>query len=514
MNINMEKMFDDNDKPYAVLKVKTENINDEERRKLLFEGDARTYFEVEYKVGEVWVYISYYATYLKISHPDFGSTEYMFPIDMKGKKGYELTILNKKTIEDDLVKRLEALENATATGANTGEYGYVVIRTTPVNGATVLIDGDEMEMKTPFVSDKLSIGHHRIRVIKDHYKPYVTIVEIEEGKTINLDVVLEQAFGSLEIVTQPENANIKINRIEKGTTPKTFDRIQAGDYKIELSKKKYQTVVKDVSVNDGETTLVEVEMEKIPTSKSLRKTGWVIRPEIGAGGLEFLGYYNYYFIFYNCFIRHDDYITNDYYGNISISNFSGYDHFNLNTNIGYQFNPYCYLGVSLGLDLNNKASMLSMPICLNPRLYFNDRKTSLYFDIKLGMSINIKSSDCPLNKDSSRGYYYSNNGFEPSTSYEDFITITNNISKISGLTGSFEIGFEHRHSSFAIAFCIQNIYFETSGYNHYYSFSDDNVYTFNDIPTIYNNNIFFYNAESMFYSLMLKYGYTIFGNKK
>lgn len=419
VNINMEKMFDDNDKPYAVLKVKTENINDEERRKLLFEGDARTYFEVEYKVGEVWVYISYYASYIKISHPDFGSTEYMFPIDMKGKKGYELTILNKKTVEDDFVKRLEALENATATGVNTGEYGYVVIRTTPVNGATVLIDGDEKEMKTPFVSDKLSIGHHRIRVIKDHYKPYVTIVEIEEGKTINLDVVLEQAFGSLEIVTQPENANIKINRIEKGTTPKTFDRIQAGDYKIELSKKKYQTVVKDVSVNDGENTVIEVAMDKMQPTRSLRKKGWVLRPELGIGFLELK-------------IKGDEELNYI----IEYIDYDNLSYVDINSNIGFQINPIVYLGIGLGVDLK-ATSMMSMPIYFNPRFYLIDRKISVFVDVKLGAAINIKSYDYGL-------------------SYE---------TKFHGFIGEFEVGLEYKRSSLGFSIGLQSFNIEHGGEN-------------------------------------------------
>ena len=78
VNINIDKMYDDNDKPYAVLKIKTENINDKQRRELGFGGDAQTFFETEYKDGEVWLYISYYATFLKISHPDLSSTEFWF----------------------------------------------------------------------------------------------------------------------------------------------------------------------------------------------------------------------------------------------------------------------------------------------------------------------------------------------------------------------------------------------------------------------------------------------------
>lgn len=93
ININTEKMYDDNDKPYAVLKIKTENISSKERHELSFKGDAQTFFEVEYKDGEVWLYISYYATYIKISHEEFSSTEFHFPFDMKPKCGYELTLI-------------------------------------------------------------------------------------------------------------------------------------------------------------------------------------------------------------------------------------------------------------------------------------------------------------------------------------------------------------------------------------------------------------------------------------
>lgn len=112
VNINTEKMYDDNDQPYAVVKVKTENIDNKQRHELVFEGDARTFFELEYKVGEVWLYISYYATYLKISHPDFGSTEYWFPQDLEPKKGYELTIYNKPPVDEEILNRIERLENA------------------------------------------------------------------------------------------------------------------------------------------------------------------------------------------------------------------------------------------------------------------------------------------------------------------------------------------------------------------------------------------------------------------
>jgi hypothetical protein len=195
VNINIEKMFDDNDKPYAVLKIKTENINDKQRRELCFGGDAQTFFETEYKDGEVWLYISYYATFLKISHPDLSSTEFWFPFDMEPKRGYELTLVNKPSIDEEIISRIEKLENSKAeVVGNPEDFGYIVVKTGSLEGATVYIDGNEMEMKTPFVSDPIKQGPHKIKVVKDGYEAYSDIVVVDgKGmKTVNVDLKKEK----------------------------------------------------------------------------------------------------------------------------------------------------------------------------------------------------------------------------------------------------------------------------------------------------------------------------------
>jgi len=122
VNINHDRQTDDNDQPYAVIKVKTENINDKQRRELQFQGDARTFCELEYRDGEVWLYISYYATFLKISHPDLSSTEFYLPYDMEPKRGYELTLVNNSPAVDEetvnnLMERLDQLETTTSAVA-------------------------------------------------------------------------------------------------------------------------------------------------------------------------------------------------------------------------------------------------------------------------------------------------------------------------------------------------------------------------------------------------------------
>jgi len=82
VNLNPNIQSDDNDVLYAVVKIRTENINDKQRHELLFEGNLATFIELEYKVGKVWVYLS-------------SSTEFWFPFDLEPKQGYELTIGKK-----------------------------------------------------------------------------------------------------------------------------------------------------------------------------------------------------------------------------------------------------------------------------------------------------------------------------------------------------------------------------------------------------------------------------------
>ena len=98
VNINSDQNYqnDDNDLPFAVIKVRTENITDKQRRDLRFESNLAVGIMLEYKTGEVWVYLTAkYADYLKISHPDFSSIEFTIPFDLQPKKGYEMTLVNK-----------------------------------------------------------------------------------------------------------------------------------------------------------------------------------------------------------------------------------------------------------------------------------------------------------------------------------------------------------------------------------------------------------------------------------
>lgn len=230
VNINTEKMYDDNDKPYAVLKIRTENIGSKERRELNFGGDAQTFFEIEYKDGEVWLYISYYASFIKISHEEFSSAEFYFPFDMEPKKGYELTLINKS--------------NHAING-----WGSITIKTIPENGANISLNGKVLNETTPYSNNMISSGKYEISVSKNRYKTVTQFVDIYDGdnKTIEIELPSDVAIITLIADAQTEiymNGIYKKNGTWRG-------ELSSGNYDIVYKKQYHNEVMQTIIVKGG-----------------------------------------------------------------------------------------------------------------------------------------------------------------------------------------------------------------------------------------------------------------------
>jgi len=259
VNINMEKMYDDNDKPYAVLKIKTENIGSKERRELNFGGDARTFFEVEYKDGEVWLYISYYASFIKISHEEHSSTEFYFPFDMKPKCGYEMTLINKfnyKPVPDK------------------PDFNYLIIKADQAN-ATISIDGQYAGEGQVAKSFKVGENHSwKIECDLYHTESGSTTI-MKDTMAMTVEKTLRPAFGYVNIVTTPENgATVFVDNKKIGETPCKSDRLKSGEHTIRVMQEMFSTVEQTFVITDGNTTDLKINMSanfinvKVSTDKN------------------------------------------------------------------------------------------------------------------------------------------------------------------------------------------------------------------------------------------------------
>lgn len=316
VNINIDKMYDDNDKPYAVLKIKTENISGKQRRELNFGGDAQTFFEAEYRDGEVWLYISYYATFIKISHEELSSTEYYFPFDMKPKCGYELTLVNKTATE------------------NVGT-GSLTIITKPESDAIVKLNGIVVSRQTPYINDLLNAGSYEITVSKEKYKTETRNIVLENGakEVVEIELVYDMAnitikvdndaevyidgymrrkgtwvgdlssgtheiecrklyhnpakrtinvvagrketftlrptpiYGNLDINTEPSGATVFIDNKNYGQTPLVLNNIIIGTHELVIEKSGYSTLEKTIVLEQSTKLTVN---EKLPIGISNR----------------------------------------------------------------------------------------------------------------------------------------------------------------------------------------------------------------------------------------------------
>lgn len=235
VNINSDPIYqtDDNDLPFAIIKVKTENINDKQRRKLLFEGNAGTFVMLEYKTGEVWVYLTArYADYIKISHPDFSSTEFTFPFDLKPKQGYELTLVNTRNQNDTAV------------------YNTLIIKTDQAD-AEIYIDNEFVGNKE--CSKVFPIGEtHEWRIEHVFYHTETGIIDIVEGEPIIIEKRLRMASGYLNVTSKPENdAAVFIDGNKVGKTPYYSEIIASGYHKVKVKKNGFDSAERIIFIADG-----------------------------------------------------------------------------------------------------------------------------------------------------------------------------------------------------------------------------------------------------------------------
>ena len=240
--VDMSEKTDDNNKPFAVVIIKTLNINEQERAKLRFSSDAMSYVEVEYRVGEVWLYVSYYASFLKIKHPDLSSApDFYLPFDMQPRHGYELV--------------LEKYNVAPAPDAQT--INYLIVRCDQPD-ASICIDGSFVGMKEG--SKALGVGEkHSWQIDCGLYHSESGEVTITEGEPVTVERNLRPAYGFLKVTSSPENgATVFIDNKMVGTTPYTSERLQSGSYNVRVMKEMFSLSEKSFLVKDNETTVANM----------------------------------------------------------------------------------------------------------------------------------------------------------------------------------------------------------------------------------------------------------------
>lgn len=144
--------------------------------------------------------------------------------------------------------------------------GDLEVSTEPVT-SSVFIAG-EFRGKTP-LKTRLSPGDYALQLIPDNsaYKVEQQRIAIVQNKKVSISKQLEVGFGTLDVKSSPEGANIYLSSTFYGLNKKAYGRasrvienLPAGMYRLELEFDGYRTESLDVVIGDQETTEISKEM--------------------------------------------------------------------------------------------------------------------------------------------------------------------------------------------------------------------------------------------------------------
>ena len=219
---------DSNDFPMALIKISTENINEQERQRLVFNGNRETQILKEPKTGQMWVYITAEsATFVNIKHPDYGTYKYNLPERLCDYCVYEMVLQYVNTTPE--VKT-----------------GYLVIVSEPLE-ADVYIDG-KYNGKTVKVISDIAVGSHELEISKQGYNSIKKTVNITAGETININEILRPTDKEISISTDQSGDKIYVDGSYVGTSP----------IKVNMSHGYHEIIAKRGTKKDVKTLNISV----------------------------------------------------------------------------------------------------------------------------------------------------------------------------------------------------------------------------------------------------------------
>ena len=309
MNDKYEHL-DGNDLPMALIKISTENIPEQERLRIKFQGNLATQITKTPKTGQMWIYISAEnATFINFMHPDYGTYKYYLPEKLCDFCTYEMV--------------LQYVESKP-------ELGFLAISSEPTD-ADIYIDGKHYGKTNNVITD-LAVGTHELKLEKEGYASLTKTFVTTKGETLKLNETLQAIsnkkvhlivkadqenatvyiddeplgtkeasklfmlgtshtwmikcnmyhtesgtvtlsdrtiidkklrpnYGFLNISTTPEqDAKVFVDEEYVGLSPVKTDKLKSGTHTVRVMKDMYKMAEKSFTVNDGQTTNATLNM--------------------------------------------------------------------------------------------------------------------------------------------------------------------------------------------------------------------------------------------------------------
>ncbi len=120
------------------------------------------------------------------------------------------------------------------------------------SGANLVVDGYWYDT-TPSTDYDVSNGWHTVYITMDGYQPYSESVYVQDGTTVVNAILVRNTpeVGSLDIGSQPSDADIWLDGYYRGSTPQVIGNLWIGNHKLIVKKAGYYDYTDTVNIGSA-----------------------------------------------------------------------------------------------------------------------------------------------------------------------------------------------------------------------------------------------------------------------
>jgi hypothetical protein len=142
--------------------------------------------------------------------------------------------------------------------------GSIRVESSPP-GAEITLDGQRLSDATPFTIEGVPVGtRHEVKVALAHYSGDTESVDVPKtGGEAQVTAILKPITGTLTITSTPPNAQILLDKQNRGVTPKTITDVDMRSAThLELRLKDYQVYTNELTWPDNGVITLDVKLVK------------------------------------------------------------------------------------------------------------------------------------------------------------------------------------------------------------------------------------------------------------
>ncbi|MCL2105443.1 MAG: PEGA domain-containing protein, partial [Kiritimatiellaeota bacterium] len=139
----------------------------------------------------------------------------------------------------------------------------LLLMTSNPEGAEITYNGAALGL-TPLLISTLAPGTHRLSLSLPGYQRKEMDVTLSGRTPVKQEVELMSASGTLNVTSDPTDADVFVNGISRGTTPCRIDRIPDGNVTIEIKADGFDSHTRQVALAAGEVQNIDVSLKPLP----------------------------------------------------------------------------------------------------------------------------------------------------------------------------------------------------------------------------------------------------------